>query len=742
MSTVTHFILKYVEQLLRLLKSTSFAKAVLVGIAVTLPVVAGILTDHLEVGLALCYGAYWSSPSDIIGSFQQKKIGILTSALLVTVISFIGGNLHYETWLSLPVLGILGFGISFISVYGFRASLISFSGLLALVLSLSHESKEIEVYQYALLIGGGGLWYWVLVSCWHRLDPNAETEELLTESYELTADFLEIRGKLIDPYEDQDGLQSELQQLQIKLTEHHETLREILITSSTTAEWSNYQGKSLLILVQLVEMLETAIANPGNYNRTNALFRDHPGYIASFQRLIFEMSRQLRLLSGMRSDAVGVPNNRPLRDSLKKIRDDIQLLQEELHFEEYIMLQNLLGYQEKQFDRLKRIKWLSGKSNVIETDSIDRVSANRFITPKDYDPLLLVKHLRFDSTIFRHSLRLAVTIMIGYTLGSIFPLQNPYWILLTIIIVIRPSYGLTKNRAKDRITGTVIGGLIAIGIVFSVHNPYVYGMLSVISLIISLSMVRRNYTASATFITLGVVFIYAITQPDILTVIKFRILDTIIGAGLSYVAMRYFWPTWELRDINKRIEKSVNANQQFLRKITEYYQRKGNIPTSYSIARKEAFVEASNLSSALQRTTQKPKSKQANSEHLYKLVALNHSLLASLSSLSTYIQSHETGEASEQFGRVVTEIGNNLDRALHRLNDPQQDAATEPYCQPNTLFEGQRLSFDSLGAGSPLVKDKEALRNLRERHLVWDQLRCLYSTSCELYEVAARLHRN
>jgi uncharacterized membrane protein YccC len=53
---------------------------------------------------------------------------------------------------------------------------------------------------------------------------------------------------------------------------------------------------------------------------------------------------------------------------------------------------------------------------------------------------------------FRHSLRLTIAIVFAYLLGFL-DIQNTYWILLTVIVM-RPSYGLTKERSKDRIIGT------------------------------------------------------------------------------------------------------------------------------------------------------------------------------------------------------------------------------------------------------------------------------------------------
>ena len=728
MSAISLFITENFKELLQFLKSISFSRAVRVGIAVTLPVILGIQFGYLEIGIAISFGAFWSSPSDIIGSFRHKKVGILISAALVMVVSFIKGYLHLDLWLLLPILGVLTFAIAFISVFGFRASLISFSGLMALALSFAIEADGLKVYEYAVLLGLGGLWYLLLSKIWHRINPKAETEEFLSETFLLTSEFIEVRGKLVDPNEDREELQSKLLKLQSELTENHETLREILIVSRKTSGRSNYQDKRLLIFEQLIEMLETAIANPVNYDRMYSLFSEHPQYVKKFQNLIFEMSYQLRVISETGGDIRTLPKNEPIRKCFADAKTEITSLRENLFYEEYLMLQNFLEYQEKQFEKLKRIKWLLGDPDVSEIEFIDRKNAKRFLALQDYDPKLLLSNFSFKSPIFKHSLRLSATVMAGYALGSIFEFQNPYSILLIIIVIMRPSYGLTRDRAKDRLIGTLIGGAIAFGIVFFVQDPYVYGVLGVISLVIAVSLVQKNYKASATFITLSAVLIYSILRPDVLDLIKFRILDTLVGAGLSYVAMRWLWPTWEFVEIKESIEKSVKANKNFLLKIVEHYELKGKIPTSYNIARKEAFLETSNLSSAFQRMTQDPKSKQREMDKVYELVVLNHTFLTSLSSLSTYIKNYKTTEASERFKLAAKKIENNLDNVLQCLRDYHCTEENLPF-EDDSLFDEQLKKYNSVDINMWESDQKDNIRNLQEAHLIWEQLQWLYSIS-------------
>lgn len=737
LNTVKSFLTINFKELQKFLYSVSFSRAFRVGVAVTLPVVIGMQLGYFEIGLALSFGAFWSSPSDISGSFKYKKFSLFFSAVLVMLVSFIGGYLHYKTWITLPVLGVVSFGIAFLSVYGFRASLISFSGLLALVVSLAHDSEELKVFQYALLVGAGGLWYLLLSKVWYRINPNAETEEFLTETYTLMAEFLETRGTLLNPQQDQKHLQSKSFNLQSQLTENHEALREILIPSRKTSAWSNYQNKRMMIFMQLVEMLETAIANPVNHERMDALFNAHPQYIKKFQDLIFEMSYQLRIISETRKDKNTVSKNNKAKQCLEDLRIEIALLREPLYYKDYLLLQNLFENQEKQFDKIKRIKWLLANSNTPESDFIDAKTAKRFVPFQDYDPRLLIRNFSFKSTIFRHSIRLAVTVMIGFSLGLLFSFQNPHWILLTVIIIMRPSYGLTKNRAKDRFIGTLIGGIVASIMVLLIQNPYIYGVMGVVSLVIALSLLQKNQKTSSVFITLSVVFIYAIVQSEVLAVIKFRIIDTLIGASLSYAAMRWFWPTWGFVGIKNSIEKSIKANMEFLLKITESYQRKGNMPTSYNIARKQAFLETSNLSSAFQRMAQEPKRKQREKDKVYELVVMNHSFLASLSSLSTYIRNHKTSEASDEFKSLTEKIKNNLEWTLQCLEVGNCDS-TQVFFKVDHIFDEQLPNLSSLRKNMK-SNDEENVRNIQETHLLWEQLLWLFSLSGKMYKLAASI---
>ncbi len=234
----------------------------------------------------------------------------------------------------------------------------------------------------------------------------------------------------------------------------------------------------------------------------------------------------------------------------------------------------------------------------------------------------------------------------------------------------RPGYGLTKQRSFERIYGTLLGGAIAFGVLYFTQNHYILGTLSVVAMILGYAYSQTNYKIGATFVTIYVIFIYGMLTPNVLEVIQYRVIDTVLGAGLAFLANYFLWPSWEFLNLNKHLEKSIAANRDYIKEITIYYNEKGEVTTAYKLARKQAFIEIGNLMASFQRMKQEPKSKQKNMAEVYKLVVLNHTLLSSAASLGTYVQSHKTTKASEAFNIVAHSVIRNLN-LVYRITSQQ-----------------------------------------------------------------------
>ena len=730
MNQTKNIISSNLKDLSEFFKSTDFAKAILMGIALTIPVLIGLKLGALSIGITITVGALLASPSDVSGSLRHKTKGILIATLLAMFMSLLGGYLHLSLWILFPVLGILVFGISYISIFGFRASLISFSGLFALVLSFSSISGgEMPPYERALLIGLGGLWYVSLSLLWYYIHPKGPTEYYLGKTLRLTAEYLDIRKELVDEGADRTELFKKLLELQSDIITTHETLRDILISRRTGSGKSDYEGKRLLIFSQLVDMLELAMSNPVNYAKTDRLFKKQPLKAVHFKNLLSSMSDRLNAIADNLSKPGKNKKMRAMEENLALLEKSLlnfEVSVNNVFDEEVAMMRNIFKYQKDQVQKIHKIEWFLGDPDRSEITFINKEYAKRFLTQETYDLNILVENFSLASPIFKHSLRLAVTTMVGYAIGMAFLLQNPYWILLTLIVIMRPTYGLTKTRSRQRTVGTLIGGAIAVGVVLITQNTMVYGILAIVTLVIAHAMIQRNYKASATFITLSVVLIYALLRPDIFNVIQFRIMDTVIAAVLATLSNLVLWPSWEMQGIHKTMQECIQANRLYLKEIVDYYNKKGQLSSKYKISRKHAFLSMSNLSSAFQRMTQEPTSRHESLDKIYRITVLNNTFLSSLASLSTFILSHPTTPASDHFNKVSARIDENLLQAENVLKKtfPQEQIKTDDIF--NATY-GESLNI-------PLAKNLEGQEGdfqikMQEIHMVREQLRWLLAMS-------------
>lgn len=733
-------LLEQIKSFFKTFKAADFSKGIRFAVAATLPVVVAGYFDAVNVGIPMAVGVLLSSPSDVPGSFHRRIVGVSLSIVAAVAGSVIAGYAAFSHFFFVPVLVVLMFGFSMISVYGFRASLISFSGLFAVVLSLANVSADNSVLERAFLIACGGLWYLLLTALLHHLFRRRETDALLAEAFELTADYLEKRMKLLDVDTTQhEELQKELFDIQTLLNEKHETIRELVISRRKNFGRSGNVRKKLLIFIELVDILELGMANPVNFEKMRDLFKDRQDQLDMVKQWNLLMVHQLRQFS-----LVFQKQNKYLHSPLLTQKKEEAWSGFE-HFEKVVNLpeerqtllvfRNLLLFKDKQYRRILSIeRLLKDRERRIDREIKIR-DAEKFLTTQDYDLKTLLDNLDLKSPIFRHSLRLTITMVFGFIIGKFFEFQNAYWILLTIAVIMRPGYALTKDRSKQRLYGTLIGGAIAVSIVLIVQNRIVFGIMAVVSLVLAFSMIQKNYKTAAAFITLNVVFVYSLLRPDVLEVIQYRVLDTLVGAGLAFMANKFLWPTWEYTSILDYISSSIKANREFLNEIEVLYEHKEKPGTSYRLARKKAFLAIGDLNAAFQRMAQEPKTGKLDLGQTFNIVSLNQEFLASSASLGTFIRSHDTTRASVQFHnymkaiqKTLNQISQAIDHQQKEENEDQKEIiiADEYYDQLYTDLVQQRKLEKQEGQ----QEISNSLRQqLQEVQIVSDQMKWLWQLS-------------
>lgn len=722
-------------------RSPELSRATAIAVAVILPLLVSSRFDALPFGISMAVGVFLSSPSDVPGSLRRRLLGILASALIAVFTTVVASLAVDNLPLFLPLLLLLVFSYSMISVYGFRASLVSFSGLMAVVLSMVTLTSGMSIWMHAAWMGLGGLWYLLFSLFLHFLNPKRQSEEFLEETFELTAEYLRLRTKLLGtPETERRELEKRLSNLQTDLNKNHETVRELLISRRKTSGRSNNTRKKLLIFMELVDILELGMSNPVNYKRMDSLFPTVDKHLERLKEWTGLMASELENIKEHIKDW----NNYRSDSRLKEIREDLRrnsLSRISTNSEKDLVLRGLFHFKEKQYQKIVAIERLLQDLEAVEKVVLRSKDAVKFIPAQEFPLKTLQDNLDLSSPIFRHSLRLSIIVLIGFAIGETLGLQNSYWILLTSIVIMRPGYSLTKSRSKERTLGTLIGGAIATGIIFLVHDSVVYGVLAFLSLIAAFSTFQKNYKISAAFITLNIVFVYGLIAPNAFEVIEFRVLDTLIGAGLASMGNAFLWPTWEYKSMDLTIAQSLKAIRRYLEEVRLFYEDKATVPVAYKYSRKEAFLAMGDLNAAFQRMAQEPPSKQKNLKEIYEMVGLVQEMLYSSASLGSFIRSHDITKASVHFSNLVDAIQAHMSNAVNLLEElqPKEKTDEEKVEAAQAYFQNMLKELMENDQQEVLEGEEDSLlpQRIQEAQLVMDQLVWLLEISQSL-EVLVR----
>ncbi|NNC11741.1 FUSC family protein [Planctomonas sp. JC2975] len=189
---------------------------------------------------------------------------------------------------------------------------------------------------------------------------------------------------------------------------------------------------------------------------------------------------------------------------------------------------------------------LSGDDPVTTTVAIQRPDTIGLprVSPRDRLRTAL-DHLTSGSETWFAVLRLVVCVAVAEAISVLLPLERPYWITLTVAVVMKPDFGSVFARAVQRGVGTVVGVLIGAAVV--VFVPLGWPQVLALALLAGGMPVaiRRNYGLFSIFITPVIVILLELAHGDDTGLIVSRVTDTLIGSAIVILFGYLPWPsTW------------------------------------------------------------------------------------------------------------------------------------------------------------------------------------------------------
>jgi len=246
---------------------------------------------------------------------------------------------------------------------------------------------------------------------------------------------------------------------------------------------------------------------------------------------------------------------------------------------------------------------------------------------------LFFRQFRWHSPALRYAIRLALAMTAGLGLTLFFPrFAHANWVLLTIALIMRANYSVTRQRRWDRITGTLIGCALAV-LFINTMPPAVLVVLIVLAVGTSHAYGLVAYRITAIGASISSLLLLHFVDPLVHPQFFERIVDTLIGAGLSW-AFSYLLPSWERHDLPRTVKGLLDADAGFADAALTI------IPAGqrYRLARKRAVDAVAQLSGAIRRLGDEPNANRRALAALGELLAANYLLASDLSSMPVLVK--------------------------------------------------------------------------------------------------------
>ncbi|WP_153796578.1 FUSC family protein [Foetidibacter luteolus] len=655
--------MNYRAILQRFITSQYFFHGFRITAGVIIPAFALYYYDLLLVMMALPMGALCVSLTDNPGPLHHRRNSLAASLVINIIVVLITGLVYHQPILIIACIVLFGMFFSLIGVYGNRVSSIGLIALIVFTFNSDGHLETINLWQTILWFAVGGIWYIILSLFLHTLQPYKFIQQLMGESLMETSDYLRVKGKLYSRQPDYTALYNRLIELQVKIHQHQDDLREMLFKTRTIIEDSTVKGRILMMMfLDSVDLLESIMTSQHNYQELHDEF-DGMGILETYQTCIEALANELfeiglAIQTGLQASQdtdIDVIARQPLNAFLalrkEKLSPDT--------IEQFIKLRQILYSIQDVAERIKRLRSFTGYDKKVIRSFKGDIKPDKDVEHTEINPQLLIENLSLSSNHFRHAVRVTVALLAGYIISLFFPLGHSYWILLTIVTILKPAYSLSKQRNIQRVAGTVVGILIGFGILYLVKDRSALFIIMIIAMVLSYSFIKTNYFVGTAGVTIYVLIsFHFLSSTSFQTVISDRIIDTIIGCAIAFICSFFVLPSWGREQINTYIIAMLKANKSYFDAVAQAFT--GNPVTSFKKQRQEAFVALANLSDHFQKMLSEPKFQQHNLQLYHQLVASVHVLTSYVASLSYFAQRTGNRYASKDFEPIVNKVSMQL----------------------------------------------------------------------------------
>jgi len=582
-------------------------------LAISVPIGLGLVFHQLATAVIVTLGAWFVLITDTGGAYRQKAAatlsataGVASAVLAASVLNGSPFTIIFGTFLWVGVA-------AFIGVFGNAAATVSFSTSLMFVITaaLPHGSA---IWLRVFLSLAGGLWAACLSLALWPLHAFTPVIQAVGRCYEILAGLLEaaclVQGS--DPTDDAlapaDPFPNRFEALLVSLESSRKIWTAVRVQR---AGWSARSSQLLALIENAAQLSSAAVA----LHEQLLLVRTHPRFTDVTDEILQEKIELVRITETIAAAIMrrgGEIDLRGLERADARVEEAIERLRSATYTE--IRDFSILVHIRKLSRCFRSVLDLLQSSaeivvNLRSGRSMESIQAP-VGPPRERRSMRILPVLRsnftFQSVTFRHAIRLGAAAAIATALAAAFHLPRAYWVVVTVLIVLKPNFGGTIERVIQRIAGTIVGGAIAMLITIFIPDQTMLFLCVALLAFISFSIRSFGYGLFTLVLTPLFMVLLDLANPGDWKVSLFRILDTLAGGVLALIGGYTLFPVWERERLPLQLARTLFAIREYFDKSTGAYLGKSILPRETERSKRQAALEVANATTASQRLLSEP----------------------------------------------------------------------------------------------------------------------------------------
>lgn len=626
-------------------EDTETAFRFLLGAAI--PLVGCTLLGYTQPGVFMMLGALFVFSIDIPIALP-KKLGFMVltgflSAFIFVVFTQVRDYPLLNALLLLVVLVVLNFLSPFSPNFSTVALLLNLAVMIGLSMADMVPTWADALDKARFLLLGSG-WYIMYALLLHSLQRPKQLRRRLQNCLRLTADYFAAQMALFDQQASRSEALLLLSEKQSALVEVHQQIREVLLREPLNiTNPETFMGQATHFLANLVDLMELATASVlsiqsvidgSEKENVLPLLRKLNDYVVCMLKQL-EAQLDRENLSALTDDSVAEVALKELTEYLNGMKASISVKTQTA--EEYRQLRRIERYTEQQLLLLENMRNIL----VRRSGQLDLApeGLRQFAIHDTIGWNYLRSQLSFQSAFFRYALRIALTATGAFYLATWLGFGNPSWALLTVLVIMKPGFNLSKARLAHRVYGTIIGVMAGLLINYVFHpGPIASMSIFLGSLFFAFSYIKRQYAVTTGFFTLFILFFYSYLQLEFMDAAYYRLLDTLLAGALCWLSIRFVFPYWEVQNLPKGVKVALRANRDLLKVVLDQLQSGELNLTRYKLYRKEAFLKMDELLNSYRIAQTETPAKKEVLNTIQRVSLLIHIQLSQIISMGLFLK--------------------------------------------------------------------------------------------------------